>query len=166
MDLGLSRKVAYTVAVLTLLVLAPACSKGRRTAAPPPPPPTPLQIADGYFESGDYPNAIKSFNHYLQGQAGAPDADRALFRLALAYGVADGATQDLPKGMQLLQQLVKQYPASPFKPPAILLLRLQDDVTRLKADMTKRDEKVKELAKELEKLKQIDMGRRPTRVPK
>lgn len=165
MELGLSRRVTCGLLLLALAFLTPACSKARRTP-PPPPPPTPLQIAEGYFESGDYANAIKSFNTYLQGRPTAPDADRALFRLAMAYGVAEGSAQDLPKGMQLLQQLVHQYPASPFKPPAMLLLRLQDDVTKLKADVIKRDEKVKELAKELEKLKQIDMGRRPTPVPK
>jgi len=172
MVLGLSRRVACVVALLVLAFLAPACAKRSSTTRTPPPPDY-LRLGEGYFESGDYPNAIKSFNTYLQDRAGAPDADRALFRLALAYGVAEGPAQDLPKGMQLFQQLVKQYPASPFKPPAVLLLRLQDDVTKLKADLTrrdadvtKRDEKVKELAKELEKLKEIDMRRRPTRVPK
>lgn len=166
MELGLSRRVGLVLLLLALSFLAPACKRGRTPAPAPPPPPDYLKLGEGYFESGDYPNAIKSFNTYLQGRAGAPDADHALFRLALAYGVAEGPAQDLPKGMQLLQQLVREYPASPFKAPAVLLLRLQDEATRLKADLTKRDEKVKELASELEKLKKIDMERRPTRIPR
>jgi len=162
----------YALLGISLLLVAPACGKRSRTP-PTQPPPNYLELGETYFDTGDYPSAIKSFNTYLKDRAGAPDADRALFRLAMAYGVAEAPAQDLPKGMQLLQQLVKQYPSSPFKPPAMLLIRLQDevtklkdDVTKLRADATKRDEKVKELTTELEKLKKIDMERRPTRVPR
>jgi tetratricopeptide (TPR) repeat protein len=148
-------------ALLAVMLLAPAC--GRRGRAPrTPPPPDYLKLGDGYFAAADYPNAIRSYQTFLQNQPAAPDADRAIFRQALSYS----AVQDVPKAIELLQQLVTRYPDSAYSPPATLALRLHDEITRLKADLTKRDERVKELAKELEKLKQIDMERRPVRVPK
>ena len=68
--------------------------------------------------------------------------------------------------MQVLRQLVSLHPQSPFKAQAELLLRLQDEGNRLQADLGKRDERIKELTRELEKLKQIDMERRPSRIPR
>ncbi len=152
--------------ILLCLVLASAgCGRKSRTTTAPPPPPNSFQIGQGYFESGDYANAIQAYSTYLRDNAAAQDSDVALFRLALSHALSAAPAQNLPQAMQLLKQLVKEHPKSPLKPHAELLVGLQDEVTRLRSDLTKRDDRVKELTRELEKLKEIDMQRRPARVP-
>ena len=155
---------AFGVALLGLLLFSAGCARKSRLPAPPPPP-NYFQLGQDYFESGDYANAIQAYTAWMRDHSAADNSDLVLFRLALSNALPEGSLHNMPQAMQLLKQLVTQYPKSPLKSQAEFLLRLQDEVNRLRADLGKRDDRIKELTRELEKLKQIDMQRRPTRVP-
>ena len=64
-----------------------------------------------------------------------------------------------------MQQLVSLFPESPYRPEAEFLLRLQGEIERLRSDLSNREARIRQLTQELERLKQIDMQRRPSRVP-
>lgn len=162
----------FLSAGLLALALFPWSCQRRPRAPVAPPPPNYFQLGERYFEAGDYPNAAQAYETYLRNNHLAANRDRVLFRLALAYALPGSPVRDLPRAMQLLQQLVDMSPQSPFKPQGEFLLRIHQEVDRLRADVTKRDERIKELNRELEKLnreleklKQIDMQRRPSRPP-
>jgi hypothetical protein len=54
-------------------------------------------------------------------------------------------------------------PQSQYESEARLILSLEADVERLQSDVARREERVRQLSGELEKLKEIDMQRRPAR---
>jgi outer membrane protein assembly factor BamD (BamD/ComL family) len=147
------------------LLLTVACGN-KRAANPPPPPPNYFQIAENAFQAGDFAAAVRAYNSFLQLHPSSPSGDRALFRLALAQATPGSSAYDPPGSAQALRRLLAGYPQSPLRPQAELLLRLQEEVSKLRADLGKRDERVKELARELERLKKIDMDRPPVRIPK
>ncbi len=155
----------FLLASLTgLLLFCGACARRVRLPRPPPPPDY-FQIAEQYFDSGDYANAVRAYNTFLQQNAAAPNRDRVLFRMALAYSFPESPIRSTPRATQLLQQ-ISRLPDSRYKAEARLLLRLQEGADKLRADVTKKDERIRELTEELEKLKKIDMERRPSRPPR
>jgi len=110
----------------------------------------PLDEADGAFNAGNYVDAAHRYEKYLQ--TGGERRDEALYRMALSLALTPGNV-DWARVTTPLKQLVDQYPESPFKPPATLILSLT-------ADAQKRDQRIKQLTTELDKLKQIDADRR------
>lgn len=197
-------KALLSVALIPLLPWS--C---QRRAPPPPPtpppvtppavvapaPPSSLELGDQYFDAADYPNAAASYTEYLRGSLSAPDRDRVLFRLALIHAFPANPAQDSQQAMSFLRDLLNQYPQSPFRPQAHILLEFQQEIERLRseislreerigeltqqvarleqveleklrADVNRREERIQQLTQELERLKQIDMERRPTPPPR
>jgi len=154
-----SRTKALPLTLLGFFLLLAACHK-RPPAPAVPLPPNYLQLGEGYFEAGDYANASQAYETYLRGNASPGNRDRVLLRLALAYSFPQSPVRDPARAKQLLQQLVNDFPKSPFKSPAEFLLRVQEEVESLRADLSKRNERMSELTLELEKLKQSDLQRR------
>ena len=124
--------------------------------------PSYLDVGENYFEMGDYAKAAQAYETYLQNNYSPANQDQALFRLALTHALPASPVRDLPKATSLLQQLTKHFPESPWRPQAELLLGLQGEINKLRTDVSKRDEHIRDLSRELERLKQIDMRRRPT----
>ena len=169
---------ALSVSVLGLALLPWSC--GKKPAAPPPPP-TPSSVSSGppsasaasryfvdgekYFESGDYEKAAQAYASYLSDSQSPLNKDRALFRLALTRALPGSPIRDLPLAMNYLRQIVARYPESPLRPQAELLLGLQVEIDKLQVDSGKKDERIRELSQELERLKRIDMQRRPAPSP-
>ena len=174
--------------VLCLALMPWSCQRKPIAAVPPPPPkpvpvaaavpvPTPIpnsipsltpspsyfDIGEKYFADHDYAKAAQAYEAYLSKDSTSPNRDVALFRLALSHALPEGRSRDLPQAMKLLAQFLDRFPQSPLRPQAELLLGLQRDVDRLRADVGKRDERIRDLSAELEELKKIDMQKRPTR---
>ena len=63
------------------------------------------------------------------------------------------------------KNLMARFPESPYRPQAEFILSMQAQIDRLKSDVKERDSKIHELTEELQKLKAIDMQRRPSRPP-
>ncbi len=170
---------------------APAAPPPAPTPAPPPDPkPLPplepnappvdyFQQGEEYFESGDYARAVEAYEKFLTGNTVDKNQDRALFHLAISYALPGTPPHDIQKGMTVLKQLVTLFPESPLKPQAQFVLDLQGEIEKLRTDgkekeerikdrnerIREQDERIKRLTSELEKLKKIDMERRPSRPP-
>jgi len=98
-------------------------------------------------------DAAKGYEGYLQRQPSGERRDQALFRLALTYAVSTNPAPDWARMTTLLKQLVDQYPQSPLRGQAMVVLSIATDTQ-------KRELRIKQLNTELEKLKQIDADRR------
>jgi tetratricopeptide (TPR) repeat protein len=130
-----------------------------------PPGPSYFELGEEYFRNGDYAKAAQAYEIYVRDDSSPNNQDQALFRLALSHAFPESPVRNMPQAVSLLQQLVKRFPQSPFKPQAEYLLSLQGEAEKLRTDVSKRDDRIKELTLELEKLKQIDMQRRRTVNP-
>ncbi len=154
-------------AALILALALSACS--RRTARPVAPSPASAALlryesAEKSFGAGDYAAAARAYQTYLQ--AGVPDnRDRALFRAGIAYALAGDAGDNAAQSRAMFQQLATQFPGSTYTAPANLILRLETQIDKLSDDLNDQQAKVKLLAEELRRLKDIDLHRKPTRPP-
>ena len=180
------RLIPTGVLGLALFAFFPwSCQRRPPTAVPPPP--DYFAAAERYFVAGDYGNAAQAYETFLASSRSPTNRDKALFRLGLLHAFPESPVRNIPQAINMLQQVVSQFPQSPYRPEAEFLLRLQAEVDRLSASVGQRDEQVKILAEEserlkqagsereerirgltqeLERLKQIDMERRPTRPPR
>ncbi|MBI4443279.1 MAG: tetratricopeptide repeat protein [Acidobacteria bacterium] len=122
-------------------------------------------MGESYYEIGDYASAARFYQSYLDTSPAPANHDRALFRLALMYLFPESPLRDQPLALEMLQKLVADFPQSLHRPEAEFLLRLHQEAEGLRSDLSKRDQRIKELTQELERLKQIDMQRRPSRPP-
>ena len=122
---------------------------------------------------GDYARAADAYETYLRQDAPTGNQDRALFRLALIYAVAKSPIRDLPKALNLLEELVNRFPDSSFKPQAEFVLDIERELETLRSNVSNRDERIRELSQEasrvldlegeLEKLRS-DVSRRDERI--
>ena len=154
------------VALLALLLGVTACHKNTRAAAPPPIPVPALSAAavalrsgDSAFDSGDFARAAQSYETYLRSSPQMVEMDRVLFRYGVAQSMSSVATRQTA-GNDTFNQLIRDFPQSAYVPPARVILALRADIVGLKADQKTRDDKIKQLNDELERLKKIDLDRR------
>ena len=124
-----------------------------------------FDLGEKYFQVGDYPRAAKAYETYLRSSVSLANQDQALFRLALTRFLPESPVRDIPLAINLCRLLVKSFPQSPFRPQAQMIIGMQAEIDRMRVDVGKRDERIQELTRELEKLKQIDMQRRPPGSP-
>ena len=146
----------------------------RRPSAPvAPPPPNYFEMGERAFESGDYGQAIEAYNTYLRATPLGPNADRALFRLALAHAFPESPARDAARATELLEQLIRQYPNSLFRSPAEFFIRQQSELARqqtelsqqqgevemLRADLGQREARIQEINQELDRIRQVELQR-------
>ena len=124
-----------------------------------------FDLGEKYFQIGDYPRAAKAYETYLRSSVSLAYQDQALFRLALTRFLPESPVRDIPQALNLFRLLVKSFPQSPLRAQAEMILGMQAEIERMRLDVGKRDERIQELTRELEKLKQIDMQRRPPGSP-
>ncbi len=121
--------------------------------APPAPEPNATDLADAAFSAGNYSEAARIYESILHRDKAGEQRDGILFRFALSLAVPQNANTDWNRISAILKQLVDQYPRSPLKPSATVILNLL-------ADSQRRDQRIKQLTNELDKLKQIDADKR------
>ena len=150
------------------LMLAAACNKRLAAVAPrvpasPPPAVIALEEADRAFTASDYDDASRAYENYLRLAPAGNQRDQVLFRLGLAYALRKSPGPDWERARTILRQLVSDYPISPFKPPAELILALHTEVGQVNADAKVREDRIRQLSTELDRLKRIDAerGKRP-----
>ena len=154
------------VAFSTILALCGCQKRVAVTALPPPPvspssPASPLDQADRAFTSGNYDEAARAYEDYLrQPLSGSSQRDQALFHLGLTYLLRPTPSADWQRAAAVFKQLMDEFPNSAFKPPANLILSLHSDLDQLNADSKQRDQRIKQLTTELDRLKKIDADRR------
>jgi tetratricopeptide (TPR) repeat protein len=149
----------------TILALS-ACKKSVPrvpiVTVPPPPASSPATVAfdeaERVFDAGNYDEACRAFENYLRLNPAGSQRDQALFRLGLAYALRTAA--DWQRASGAFRQIVEGFPASPFKAPANLILTLHYELDQLNASAQQRDQRIKQLTTELDRLKRIDADRR------
>ena len=117
------------------------------------------------FQLGNYAQAARSFEAYLSASSKSKNRDQALFHLGLSRILANDSGRDLRQADAAFRRLITEFPESKYKDQAEFILGLQAQIERLRSDVKERDEKIKRLSEELQKLKEIDMQRRPSRTP-
>jgi len=141
--------------------------------AKPEPSPAPISFepCEASFVARKYTDATKCFDDYLKKNPKSSKRDFVLFRLGVSYAlIANSPGGNMLKAEDLMRKseyflklLVQDFPASPYRGPADLILSLQSQVKSLKADLAEKETKLKQLGDELQKLKEIDLQRRPSR---
>jgi tetratricopeptide (TPR) repeat protein len=154
---------------LCLLLMLAACT--RRVAVAPAPrvpvpaPPAPSSVAldegDRAFAAKEYEDASRAYEDYLRLAPANEPQDQVLFRLGMAYTLKK-AGADWPRAQAVWKRLVAEYPNSALKQPVELILTLYSDVSQANADMKLRDDRIRQLSTELDRLKKIDSERRKT----
>ena len=137
----------------------------QRPAAPvAAPPPNYYQMGETAFEAGEYARAIEAYSAYLRTTPGGPYADRVLFRMAMAYSLPESPERDPARAAEMLVDLIRNYPGSPFQPPAELLIlqqtelqAQQSEVERLLADLGARESEIQNLTQELNRVRQVEL---------
>jgi hypothetical protein len=123
-----------------------------------PAPVSPLKDADHAFATGSYDDAARGYEEYLRQNPSGVLRDEALFYLGMCYAVSTNA--DWQHATTVLKQLIDQYPDSPYNAPAFLIVSLHSQIDQLSADNKQRDQRIKQLTTEMDRLKKIDAERR------
>jgi tetratricopeptide (TPR) repeat protein len=124
---------------------------------------SPLVRGENYFRQGKYPEAVRNFEAYLKSNPKGESTDKALFKLGLSHALSSGSARNLPGAKTALNRLLTEYPDSGYKSQAELILSLITQVERLNLDIQEKDSKILKLQEELNRLKEIDLERRPSR---
>jgi hypothetical protein len=127
--------------------------------------PNSFEMGETSFKAGDYSKAARSFEDYLKTGTKSENRDVALFYLGLSRALSNNANRNLRRAEEALKRLITEFPASPYRGPAELILGLQAQVDSLQSDLKEKEAKIKQISEELQKLKEIDMQRRPSRPP-
>ena len=144
---------------------------GKVPSASTSPPPQPasvtplsrLEMGEIHFRQGKYPEAVRDYEAYLKANPQFESRDRALFNLGLSRALASGPNRNLPGAKTALNRLLTEYPESVYKSQAGLILSLITQLERLDLDIRERDARIRRLQDELDRLKEIDLKRRPSR---
>lgn len=154
-----------TTVVLGTALFLTACHKRAPVAAVhapalPPPSVSALDQADLAFNAGNYDEAARAYENFMRLAPSGGQRDHALFHLALTYALRTNPSPDWQRSSAFLKQLVQEFPNSPLKAPAALILSLRSEVDQLSADTKSRDARIRQLSGELDRLKKIDAERR------
>jgi hypothetical protein len=118
----------------------------------PVPAPDYFQEGEQRFQQKDFSGAARFYELYLRGDSEATNREGALFHLALIYSCPDSPVHDPARADGLFQTLLEEFTESPYSAQVRSLLEL-------KAGLENREDQIKRLQKELEQLKEIDLGR-------
>jgi hypothetical protein len=138
----------------------------------PPEPPLPRNYRDGEtnFQTGNYAEAIRFYERYLQEDPVTQYRDVVIFKLGISHTLvcasAECRTRSLEKSQEQFKRLVSLFPRSPYSVEARLILGLQSDIEKLKTEARSREDRIKKLTDELERLKKIDLERQTSRTKK
>jgi tetratricopeptide (TPR) repeat protein len=127
--------------------------------------PSSFDLGETSFQLGNYAKAAKYYEAFLN--ASSPKAksrDTALYHLALCRALASNSNRNLNQTEAALKKLISEYPKSPLKDQAEFILGLISQTEKLRLEVKEGEEKAKRLSEELQKLKDIDMQRRPSRT--
>jgi TolA-binding protein len=150
-----------------LLMLAASCTRRQPPLVALPPPVvipasvTALEDATREFGRADYAAAARDFQQYLNLVPSGGQRDQALFHLGLIYSQPGDPRIDWQRAANYFNQVVNEFPSSPLKPAAQLILTLKSETVQLAAESETRNQRIRQLNTELERLIRIDSERRP-----
>jgi len=170
------RSKCIAVVALSVVVGAVGCKKRAPISPLPPPPPpaispaapvsasapvSPLDQANRAFIAGNYDEAVRTYEEYLRTTSpGSGQRDDALYHLGLIYASRPAPTTDWPRATSAFKQLIDEFPNSPMKSQANIILSLRAELDQAAGDLKQRDQRIRQLTTELDRLKKIDADRR------
>jgi hypothetical protein len=164
---SVNRRLWAVISFAVWIALLAGCQKRVPVAAlppaappPAPPAPSPLELADRAFSAANYDDAVRLYENYLRATPSGGRRDEALFYLGLSYALRPPATADWMRATTTLKQLVDEFPSSIFKPGAALILSMRSELDQAATTGKQRDQQIKQLTTELDRLKKIDADRR------
>lgn len=122
-----------------------------------------LERAESDFRLGEYPQAIQGYEAFLKANPQFRSRDRILFNIGLSQALPPEPGRNLPAAKTALKQLIDEFPDSVYKNQAELVLGLIGQVDKLNVDIQMQISKIERLQEELNRLKEIDLKRRPSR---
>ncbi len=99
---------------------------------------------------GNYEGASKQFQTVIALSPQAPPADEALFCMGLIYAYPGNPGKNYAKSASYFQKLIKDFPQSPSREPAKILIGMLQDNERL-------NQTVEKLSKIIEESKKVDI---------
>lgn len=127
--------------------------------------PNSLDLGIRSFKAGDYGKASILFEEYIGTGSSSENRDLALFHLFLSRTLMGNSGRNSRRAEDALKRLVNEFPKSPYRDSAELIVGLQAQIENLKSDVKEKEIKIKQISEELQKLKEIDLQRRPSRPP-
>jgi len=127
------------------------------------PPPVPLSLLEQAtlaFLAGNYDEAELKYEECLQDPSFTEQRDNALYHLGLIRALRPTPAADRQHAIATLKRLIEEYPNSVFLEPAKRILALHGQVTQAATDARLRDQRLKQLTLELDRLKKVDADRR------
>ena len=109
---------------------------------------------------------MRSYNQYIQQDIVTQFKDAATFKIGLALAFECTSSDCRARSLEQFKLLLSRFPQSPYCPEARFILSLQGEIDKLKEDTKSRDDKIKKLTDELERLKKIDLERQTTPIKK
>ena len=149
--------------VVVFLLLGACHKKPIPSPLPPPTQPDEFQLAERLFDAGDYAAAARSYLQLLHQNPTPDKREKALFRLGLAYAMPGSGIQHFPQSMMYFRQLLAIAPQSSLRAQVQVILALYAELEKTQAEGRAKDAQIKILGGELEKLKKIDLQKRPPR---
>ena len=125
-------------------------------------PPKIFVEAEQNFAAGNYKQAAQAFERFLNTFPKAAEREQALLLFGFSIALS-GGDQDFLQTEAALRRLIAEFPQSPYRRHAELVLNLKTLIEQLKSDVKERDARINQLSDELRKLKSIDLDRRPSR---
>ena len=165
-------KCLATFCFCTALLVAACTNRAAviapKTPASPPPALIALEEGDRAFTARQYDDASRAYEDYLRLTPTQDQSDQALFRLGLAYTLRK-TDPSWERAITLWKRVISDYPDSPAKPQAEIIIALYSEIGQVNtdiktrdADIKARDDRIKQLSTELDRLKRIDADRRKT----
>jgi len=122
-----------------------------------------FNLAEADFRAGEYMQAATSLASFIKNNPESEIRDRAFYLLGLSWGLAGNSAQNQRESENAFRQLIAEFPESPYRDQAKYILDLNARINRLRAAVAERDESIEKLSEELNRLKEIDLQRKPTR---
>ena len=136
-----------------------------------PAPPEPLiaasfHEAEDNFDIGKYKEAIPAYDRYIREDKTTLYKAEAMFKLGMCHALACSAPECRASAVGQFKRLVTQFPKSPYSAQARVILSLQNDIERMRAEGKNQEEKIKSLTDELDRLTKIVLERQPPPIKK
>ena len=157
------KAMRWIVAGILFALLCGACHKKAAVPPPAPSPPDEFQLAERQFDAGNYAAAAASYAQCLQRNPPPEKREMALFRLALAYALPGTGIQQWTQAISHFRQLLAVAPQSSVKTQVQVIVALHEELELMRIQDRAKDLQIKTLSSELDKLKKIDLQKRPSR---
>lgn len=147
--------------VLLIRYLLQWIHEARESVPAPPTPPIEWQLAEDRFADAQYAAAAEAYQRFLSGEPeSSVRAEKALFRLALLHALPESPVANPEMAHELFLRVLESHPNGHYAEEARLILLLQEQIEDVRQVAEEKEERIRALSSELEKIKAIDLKKR------